>query len=74
MQKCIFYGDCDYGVSFCEEEEPWGKCHKRIVIPARFILAATINLAIPSLDPENFENLGKALNQLAENRKIDFKA
>ena len=73
MGKCIFYGDCDYGVSFCEEDEPYGKCHKRTIIPEKFILSATINLAIPSLDPDNLEHLINALNQLAENRHVDFK-
>jgi len=38
------------------------------------ILKDVMKIAIPSLDPENFENLVKSLNQIARNRHISFEA
>lgn len=38
------------------------------------ILENVMKLAVPSLDPERFEALTDALNQLAKNRNINFTA
>ena len=43
-------------------------------IKEKSILDAVMEMAIPSLDPETFDALVNALNQLAKNRRISFVA